>query len=166
MSDKLLLKQTAKSIERWGMFEVSALGKTAGNPFTDYKIHGVFKHKNETVVADGFYDGEGVYKVRFMPSFEGEYTFEITGSFADFSDGPPSGSFTATPPGENNHGPVRVANTYHFTYEDDTPYFPIGTTCYVWTHQDDALCEKTLKSLKQSAFNKIRFCIFPKNYVY
>ena len=24
---------------------------------------------------DGFYDGDGVYKVRFMPAFEGEYTF-------------------------------------------------------------------------------------------
>ena len=39
------------------------------NPFVDYKIHGTFTGKHETVTVDGFYDGEGVYKVRFMPSF-------------------------------------------------------------------------------------------------
>ena len=71
-----------KSVERWGMFEVSVPGKTDGNPFTDHTIRGVFSGKNETVEADGFYDGEGIYKVRFMPSFEGEYTFKISGTFS------------------------------------------------------------------------------------
>ena len=32
---------------------------------------------------DGFYDGEGVYKVRYMPSFVELYTFEVTGSAID-----------------------------------------------------------------------------------
>ena len=40
-----------------------------------------------------------------------------------------------------NHGPVRVRDTFHFAYADGTPYFPIGTTCYAWTHQGDALEE-------------------------
>ena len=28
-----------------------------------------------------------------------------------------------------------VANTYHMAYEDGTPYYSIGTTCYVWELQ-------------------------------
>lgn len=150
-------------VERWGTLEITCPGRTDGNPFTDYTITGLFRHKNETVTADGFYDGGGSYKVRFMPSFEGEYTFTVSGSFASQAA---EGSFTATPATGNNRGPVRVANTYHFAYEDGAPYYSIGTTCYVWELQSEELQKKTLESLKNSAFNKIRFCLFPKHYDY
>lgn len=76
------------------------------------------------------------------------------------------GGFTVTAPSKGNHGPVRVANTYHFAYEDGTPYYSIGTTCYVWNLQSDELIEQTFETLKNSAFNKIRFCVFPKHYDY
>lgn len=153
----------AQSVERWGMFEVSLNGKTDGNPFTDYAVHGTFRHKNETVEADGFYDGDGIYRVRCMPSFTGSYTYEVSGSALE---APATGSFEVVSPGEGNRGPVRVANNYHFAYEDSTPYYSIGTTCYVWTHQNQQLRDQTLETLKNSAFNKIRFCIFPKHYIY
>ena len=41
----------------------------------------LFECKNEKKTVDGFYDGDGIYKVRFMPSFTDEYTFEIEASF-------------------------------------------------------------------------------------
>lgn len=152
-----------KQVEKWGVEEVSCPGYSDGNPFVDYKVKGIFKSKNETVSVDGFYDGAGIYKVRFMPSFEDTYSFEISGSFSDCTY---SGSFTVLPPSKDNHGPVRVANTFHFAYEDGTPYYPVGTTCYVWHLQTGELQNKTLKTLENSAFNKIRFCIFPKHYDY
>ena len=152
-----------QNAERWGIFEVSLQGKTEGNPFVDYDIRGIFKSKDETIETEGFYDGGGVYKVRFMPSFEGEYSYEISGSFADE---PQKGSFAATPAGKNNHGPVHVANRHHFAYADGTPHYPIGTTCYAWAHQPAKIQEQTLAELKKGYFNKIRFCVFPKNYVY
>ena len=151
------------SVEKWGLFEFQARGKTAGNPFTDYTVQGTFTSKNETVRVSGFYDGEGIYKIRFMPSFEEAYTFTVSGSFSDETYG---GSFLATAPSSKKHGPVRAANTYHFAYEDGTPYYPIGTTCYVWELQSDEQIAKTLQSLKEAKFNKIRFCIFPKHYDY
>ena len=152
-----------KQIERWGCFEISCPGYADKNPFIDYAARGVFKHKNETKTVDGFYDGEGVYKVRFMPSFTGEYTFDVSGSFSDKTY---SGSFTVQDAGKNNHGPVRTANTFHFAYEDGTPYYPVGTTCYVWELQSGELQKKTLETLAKGPFNKIRFCIFPKHYEY
>ena len=150
-------------VPRWGIQEVAVYGPQEGNPFTEHRIRGCFQGKNETVEAEGFYDGEGRYLVRFMPSFEGEYRFEIR---ADFLEEEERGSFRALPAEAGNHGPVRVANTWHFAFEDGTPYYPVGTTCYVWELQDDARIEETLNSLKEAGFNKIRFCVFPKHYDY
>ena len=150
-------------VVKWGTFEAEMPGKHEGNPFTDYAIQGTFKGKEETKTVDGFYDGDGIYRVRFMPSFEGDYTFEIKGSF---SDEVYTGAFHVTPAQEDNHGPVRVSYTYHMAYEDGKPYYSIGTTCYVWELQSEELQKQTLKTLEDSAFNKIRFCVFPKHYDY
>ena len=150
-----------KTCRKWDVFEVSMTGPSSGNPFVEQSIKATFNGKNEKVVCDGFYDGEGIYRVRFMPSFEGEYTYKIESSF-----GEEEGSFTVIEPGVNNHGPVRVCNRWHFAYEDGTPHYSLGTTCYVWTLQSEELQKQTLETLKNSSFNKIRFCIFPKHYDY
>ena len=49
-------------------------GPKEGNPFCDQWIKGTFCCKNEKKTVDGFYDGDGTYRVRFMPSFTDEYT--------------------------------------------------------------------------------------------
>jgi hypothetical protein len=59
---------------------------------------------------------------------------------------------------------VRVHNTFHFAYTDGTPFKQIGTTCYAWTHQEEALQEQTLATLAAGPFNKLRMCVFPKRY--
>lgn len=153
----------AKVIERWSFVEVTMSGESKGNPFIDYTIWGTFTSNHESKCVSGFYDGDGVYTVRFMPSFVEEYSFRIEGTFSSEQF---EGSFEVIPPSVENHGPVRVANTYHFAYEDGTTYYPIGTTCYVWELQNEELQNLTLKTLKDSAFNKIRFCVFPKHYDY
>lgn len=152
-----------KEVEKWGCFEVVCEGISEGNPFVNRWITGQFIGKNENVAVDGFYDGDGIYKVRFMPSFEGNYMFRIEGNYGG---GVQEGAFEVTAPSKGNHGPVRVANIYHFVYEDGTPYYSIGTTCYVWNLQSDERIEETFETLKNSAFNKIRFCVFPKHYDY
>lgn len=151
-------------VEKWDVFEVVLAGKSEGNPFTDYNITGRFVNEKESVDIDGFYDGKGIYRVRFMPSYEGEYTYRIEGNF---SDNIMEGYFKVTAPKkEKNHGPVKVVNQVNLEYEDGTPYYSIGTTCYAWVHQTLELQEKTLKTLKSSPFNKVRFCIYPKYYEY
>lgn len=149
-----------KEVEKWGVFELSVKGPEEGNPFTEQTIEGEFTGEWETVRAAGFYDGDGVYRIRFMPSFTGEYEYKVQTSFCE----PLTGSFCVTEPGEGNHGPVRVENRFHFAYEDGTPYLCLGTTCYVWDLQSDERIAETLSSLAHSAFNKIRFCILPKHY--
>ena len=113
----MLLHTTGSQVERWGVFEVSVTGKTEGNPFTDYEIGGIFTSRNESVEVSGFYDGDGVYKVRFMPSFEESYTYRIFGTCLEDEI---TGTFSVTAPGQGNHGPVYVCNTLHFAYADGT----------------------------------------------
>ena len=151
------------TVERWGLLELSLPGRTGGNPFTDYEIRGRFTGEKEDVTVSGFYDGNGIWKIRFMPSFSGVYRYTVSGNFAEAES---SGFFTVMEPSAGNHGPVRIAGKHHFAYADGTPFYPLGTTCYVWTQQPDSRIEETLRSLKEARFNKIRFCILPKHYDY
>lgn len=150
--------------ERWGVFEIELQGPKHGNPFVDVELGAEFSREGRSVRAAGFYDGDGVYRIRFMPDAEGEWTYRTT-SNARSLDGI-EGRFAAAPASEGNHGPVRVKNTFHFAYEDGTAYLPFGTTCYVWNHQGEELEERTLKTLASSPFNKMRMCVFPKSYLF
>lgn len=49
-----------KSVEKWGVLEVSCEGISGGNPFTERRITGTFTGAEESVTVDGFYDGDGV----------------------------------------------------------------------------------------------------------
>lgn len=151
-------------VERWGMYEITLQGPHTGNPFLDVRFCAQFQHQHRSVQVEGFYDGEGIYRVRFMPDALGEWSY-ITQSNAAVLDGH-KGAFTCTPPSPGNHGPVGVRRTYHLAYADGTPYFQVGTTCYAWVHQGDALEEQTLRTLAMAPFNKLRMCVFPKDYAY
>lgn len=63
-----------------------------------------------------------------------------------------------------NHGPVGVRGTHAFRYADGTPYWPVGTTAYAWIHMPADVQQQTLASLEAARFNKLRMCVFPKNY--
>ena len=148
----------------WEVFEARWDGPSEGNPFVEVSIGAVFRQGHREVAVDGFYDGAGVYKVRFMPDTQGEWSYRTVSS-AKALDGR-EGSFRAVAPLAGAHGLVRVSNTHHFAYADGTPYFPFGTTSYAWVHQSEALQEQTLATLKSVPFNKIRMLVFPKHYEY
>lgn len=149
-------------VERWKVFEITLKGPEKGNPFKDVKVSALFAMDNETIQVPGFYDGNGNYKIRFMPDREGSWTYVTTSNEKDLNG--QKGSFECTAAVKNNHGPVVVADTLYFTYADGTPHHSFGTTCYAWVHQGDSLAELTLKTLSGGYFNKMRMCIFPKSY--
>lgn len=152
------------SVERWDVFELTLAGPQDGNPYVDRWLSAVFRLGAREVPVNGFYDGNGIYKVRFMPDVVGHWTY-TTRSNAPALDGR-TGALAVTPAGPGNHGPVRVRDIFHFGYADGTPYFPFGTTCYAWVQQPDATQAETLATLKGGPFNKLRMCIFPKWYEY
>ncbi len=149
--------------EKWGIFEIVLVGPQDGNPFTDVTLSAEFRHVNEIIHVDGFYDGMGTYRIRFMPETEGEWSYLTHSNVPALNDR--TGTFTCIPPGKNSHGPVRTAGC-GFEYADGTRYTPFGTTCYAWIHQQVNLQEQTIHTLASTAFNKVRMCIFPKYYAY
>ena len=151
-----------EGVEQWGVFEAALKGPGAGNPFLDVRFGATFSDGTHSHDVDGFYDGGGVYRVRFMPEAAGGWHY-VTRSNVAALDGK-TGMFTVTAATGNDHGPVRVHATYHFAYADGTPFWEIGTTSYSWCHQSDALEEATLRTLAGSPFNKIRMCVLPQNY--
>ena len=156
-----LVKRTHST--RWRTFEVELHGPAHGNPYTDVILSADFRLGERHLTAQGFYDGDGVYRIRFMPDEEGTWTFR-TSSNARSLDGV-VGDVHCGPAAGEDHGPVRV-HGFHFRHADGTRYLPVGTTAYAWTHQGDALEEQTLRTLASSPFNKVRMCVFPKSFVH
>ncbi len=159
-----LRAETPTEVERWGVFEASyEAAAPAGSPM-EVRFSATFTQGDDSIVVPGFWDGGETYRVRFSPPRTGAWTFRTTSEVAALNG--KTGSFQALPASGDNHGPIEVFKTFYLRYADGTPYHQFGTTCYAWTHQPAAMQEQTLKTLAASPFNKIRFCVFPKDYLY
>ena len=149
-------------INKYEVFEANFKGPQSGNPYLDVSFSATFIHGNRTVRVPGFYDGHGLFKLRFMPDEVGEWTYQTSSN--DNGLNGKSGVFVCDKARKNAHGPVRVRNKFHFAHDDGTPFLSFGTTCYAWTHQPLTEQKKTLSTLAKARFNKIRMGIFPKDY--
>jgi len=150
---------TQPAVERWGVFDLALPGPSNGNPFVDVWISAVFYSGKQSITLRGFYDDDGIYRVRFSPPELGLWQYRTESNVAELSG--KTGELNCIAPAADNHGPVRVANVYHFAYADGTPFVPIGTTSYGWAHEPDAMEDQTLVTLKASPFNKVRMQLLP-----
>jgi hypothetical protein len=151
------------NVEQWGIAEVELKGPRTGNPFLDVSLSADFSQNGRVVTVAGFYDGDGIYRLRFSPPATGIWHYVTKSNVAGLNER--DGRFDIRPAAKTNHGPVGVANQFHFAYADGTPYRQIGTTSYAWTYQDDGVCTATLKTLDAAPFNKLRMAIFPNGSV-
>jgi hypothetical protein len=144
-------------------YEIRLSGPAHGNPFVDVDVTAQFSCEH---VADirvgGFYDGGGAYVVRFLPPAPGIWVMTTSSTARSLDQ--IQWTFEVDP--STARGPVRVAETFHFAYDNGEAYVPIGTTAYAWTHQTEDLQEETLDTLRSSPFTKVRMCIFPKHIVF
>ena len=154
---------SAPTVEQWGMEEITLQSpEHYDNSFRDVHLQASFTSEGQTIQVSGFYDGMQTWRIRFMPPKQGDWAFTTVSN--DKSLNNQSGRFIATKPSENNHGPVQVAKTFHFSYADHTPYFLLGTTLYNWINRDEELQTQTLQTLSKGPFTKVRFGLFPKWY--
>lgn len=169
----------SKVIEKFKIFDLEISGTSEGNPYKDVSVSAEFSNGKEKITTKGFYKGNGIYGIRFMPQEEGEWNYTVhSGDTA--MDGI-SGSFLCAKASDKNHGRVclkrevmkktevnfyETEDWFQFAYEDGTRFLPFGTTCYAWINQPEEVQEQTLQTLEKSPFNKIRMCIFPKFYTY
>ena len=149
-----------QEIEKWGRFEIILKHTPVGNAFIDDSLFAVFSKADKSVKVRGFYDGNGVYKVRFMPDETGIWKYETISNVSELSK--ITGELLCISPSSTNHGPVKVRNIYHFQYSDGSQYFPFGTTSYSFIHQNEKEVKVAMDCISSSPFNKIRFCVFPQ----
>jgi hypothetical protein len=155
-------KANGQSVARWDYIELNLPGSATGNPFLDVTLTATFRFEHRVITVDGFYDGEGSYKVRFMPDALGSWTWSTTSNVPALNA--KSGAFECIAPEAGNRGPVSVRDGFHFGYADGTPFVECGTTCYAWAFQAESTQRQTIDTLAASPFNKLRMCLFPKWY--
>lgn len=151
-------------MKQYQMFELEFLGSEPNDSKTAVSLNTVFEWKNSedrwvSKEIKGFYAGNEIYKVRFLPEEPGEYTWKVTGCIQA------KGGERCEPASSGEKGIVR-AKDVHFEYSDGTLFYPIGTTVYALVHQKEDLINQTVDSLRMSPFNKVRHCVFPKFYDY
>ena len=153
-----------QQVPQWERFEAVYTLHTDKNPFTDITLTATFTHtaSGQSMTINGFYDGNDTFRIRFMPTIQGEWTFRTHSSEQELNG--KKGSLTCTKP--ISHGMVLAGKDHDFLYADGTPYRPIGTTSYAWTHASSERQRLTYQSLRDTKFNKLRFCVFPNNSVY
>lgn len=155
--------QSPASVPAYDFVEVTVniAQPDAPNPFTDATLRGSFGKAGDArqTVVDGFCDSPdgSVFRIRFMPSSAGDYTYSITyrqGSFEKTQ----SGTFHASD--GHRRGPIRVDPHYpwHFIWEGTGEhYFFNGTTAY-WLvgWRDDRIIQYSLERLHQLKINRLR----------
>lgn len=147
-------------IQQYETFELRFRGEPP--PHTaDALLRAEFMEDGRKTTVWGFYDGDGVYKIRYYPKFAGDLSWQVESTIA--LDGPIRGKTQCQP--ARRQGMVR-AEGVHFRYEDGSRYIPVGTTVYALVHQEQNLIEQTMNTLRDAPFNKVRMCVFPKSYDY
>lgn len=154
--------QDSSEVEQWRFFELKWDVSISGNPYENVSLSAVFEKGNDSIQVKGFYNGSGSFLVRFSPPSTGEWKYKTESNIKELDQ--KSGRFMCFPAMEGNHGTVQVKDVFSFSYADGTDFHPFGTTLYAWTHQSDSLRNITLNTLSQQEFNKVRMCVFPKDY--
>jgi len=82
-------------IEKWDVFELTLKGPSAGNPFMGTDLLARFTNGDKVYEQEGYYDGNGIYKIRFMPDKEGAWSYVTTSNKKELNNR--KGNFECTP---------------------------------------------------------------------
>jgi len=136
-------------------------GADAANPFTDVVVRGWFEKTGggKRLEIDGFCDSPdgSLFRIRFMPSSAGDYTYSATYRQGGFKK-TQGGTFRAV--ASQRRGPIRVDPQYpwHFIWEaTGEHYFFNGTTAF-WLvgWKEDRVIEYSIDRLAGLKINRLR----------
>ncbi|MCW8850943.1 MAG: DUF5060 domain-containing protein [Melioribacteraceae bacterium] len=153
-----------EDVEQWSVFQLTIKTSPSENHYMETELSAVFSNGEDSIKVPGFYDGSGEFKIRFSPNKQGEWSYLTESNVGELSS--KEGKFNCVAPTGTNHGPVKPFNTFYLNYADGTTFYSVGTTAYQWTSVKQNIQEKTIETLKNAPFNKIRMCVFPKSYRY
>ena len=77
------------TVGQWDWCDVELAGPAGGNPFVDVDIAARFSldvgdgGRDHHLSVPGFYDGDGTYRIRFMPTRPGTWRYRTTSNVPD-----------------------------------------------------------------------------------
>jgi hypothetical protein len=155
--------QSGQSVEAYDFVEVTlnVSKPDARNPFTDVTVRGHFEKTSgaDKLSVTGFCDASdgSVFRIRFMPASEGDYTYTITYSQGAF-ERTETGQFRVTT--GRRRGPMRVDPDYpwHFVWEGTKEHcFFNGTTAFwLMGWREDRVINNCIERLQRLKINRIR----------
>ena len=116
------------TIEQYNTHDFTLRADAPGNPF-DVEVAGEFSGPNgQRLRVPGFYDGNGVWKIRFSPPALGAWTLRTISPLAALNARTETEVECVANRNPKIHGGLRVDPSYphHFVYEDGTRYFLMG----------------------------------------
>jgi hypothetical protein len=100
------------------------------NPFADVMVEAGFTSPaGETVTVPAFYDGEGVWRVRFNPGEAGRWTYRTLSRPGD-PDLETEGTFEVAERDHRGFLKATPGRAWGFSYESGEPVFLLGDTVY------------------------------------
>ena len=151
-----------QQVPLWQAQDISFTNQTpVTNPF-EMPFTAEITGPNATkLLLPGYYDGNGIWKIRVSPTAEGEWQI-VTRSSAAALNGQRARFVCGPNPSHTAHGGVRVdaRHPFHFVYEDGTRYFPMGYECnWLWaldmTDPKLPTLNRFLDKLAASGFNYV-----------
>ena len=143
------------TVPQWQKLEIDFVGPATSenateNPFTDYRLDVNFFHNDSVFVVPGFYAADGqaaetsadsgsVWRVRFRPMIQGEWTYEavmtkgadvatsgsqLTGERVELKDG--KGTIRVTAPGAGERGRLVRNHPRYLQWKESGEYFLKG----------------------------------------
>jgi hypothetical protein len=160
---KVTFTPAANDVEAYDAIEVTADVERpdAANPFTDASLRGTFAKVDGTErhEVEGFCDAAdgSVFRIRFMPSSPGSYTYSLAYRQGGF-EAVHAGTFQASD--GHRRGPIRVDPKFpwHFVWEGTGEhYFFNGTTAhFLMGWSEDRIINFSLERLHQLKINRVR----------
>jgi len=129
-----MIQNTKTNVAIWTRFELELNSvKLHDNPVQDVTVQSVFlSTSGKTETADGFWDDDRTWRVRFCPNEVGKWRYE-TLCENDSGLGGQTGEFDCVPyEGDNPlyiHGDIHLSDDrYYLAHADGTPLFWLGDT--------------------------------------
>ena len=108
----LLTTVSAQETEQWGRFELTLKSPQLKNGFTEVTFTADFFNSDTSYSVTGFYDGNNIYKLRFMPQTIGKWQYKTHSNIKELNN--VKGAFNCIKAANNNYGIVKVSDTYNF----------------------------------------------------
>ena len=157
----------AVQTKQWEVVDIRFPAKTATQQPVDEVFHAKCTHKSgRTIDVPGYYDGDGIYVIRFTPPVAGEWAYKTQSTIQELNH--LTGAIVAEKADQGRRGGITIdpQSKTRFRYENGDSYYPIAFESD-WLFAIDAEnpddipnTRRFVDTLAESGFNQVVMNVF------